>query len=159
MIFKRASLYDAESVNELYRNAIGKEFCVWNECYPTMVEIKNDLLSDSLFVLSDEGVIIGALSIVAENELDGYTHWSRVEGAYAEAARIVIDTKHQGKGLALYMMNEIIAMLRENEYKAIHLSVAKKNIPAYKTYVKAGFNVTEEAEMYGNSYYLMEMLL
>lgn len=40
--------------------------------------------------------------------------------------------------------------------KAIHLSVVKTNVPAYKTYIKAGFAVDGEAQMYGNDYYLME---
>jgi len=36
------------------------------------------------------------------------------------------------------------------------LSVVKTNVPAYKTYIKAGFAVVGEAQMYGNDYYLME---
>ncbi len=40
--------------------------------------------------------------------------------------------------------------------KSIHLSVAKSNIPAYKTYIKLGFKTVGEVEIYGGDYYLME---
>ena len=54
------------------------------------------------------------------------------------------------------MVQNIVPILRKNGWKAIHLSVVKTNIPAYKAYIKAGFAVVGEAQMYGYDYYLME---
>ena len=54
------------------------------------------------------------------------------------------------------MVQSIESILRSNGCKAIHLSVVKTNVPAYKTYIKAGFAVVGEAQMFGNDYYLME---
>jgi ribosomal protein S18 acetylase RimI-like enzyme len=68
----------------------------------------------------------------------------------------VVDKAYQGHGLSFKMVQSIEAVLRKNGYKAIRLSVVKTNIPAYRTYIKAGFAVVGEAQMYGNDYYLME---
>ena len=57
------------------------------------------------------------------------------------------------------MIQCIAPILRKNGCKAIHLSVVKTNVPAYKTYIKAGFAVVGEAQMYGNDYYLMEKVI
>ena len=68
----------------------------------------------------------------------------------------MIDKAYQGRGLSFEMVQRIEAILRKSGHKAIHLSVVKTNLPAYKTYIKAGFGVVGEAQMYGNDYYLME---
>ena len=92
-----------------------------------------------------------------ENELDEFHCWRCKDGK--EIARVVIAQAYQGQGLSFEMVQSIVPILREQGYKAIHLSVVKTNLPAYKTYVKAGFVTVGEADMYGNSYYLMEKAL
>ena len=152
--FKIATQDDAEHILSLYQSAKSGEFCVWNDSYPTITEIEHDLETKNLYVMTDGGKIIGAISIVPENELDGFDCWSCKDGK--EIARVVIDKDYQGHGLSYQMVQSIESILRENGHMAIHLSVAKSNIPAYKTYIKAGFTVVGEAQMYGNDYYLME---
>jgi ribosomal protein S18 acetylase RimI-like enzyme len=86
--------------------------------------------------------------------MDGFNCWSYKGGK--EIARVVIDKVYQGHGLSFEMVRSVEAILRKRGRKAIHLSVVKSNVPAYKTYVKAGFTVVGEAEMYESDYYLME---
>ncbi len=148
---------DAEHIFSLYQDAKSGEFCVWNDSYPTIAEIQHDLDTNNLYVMTDGSQIIGAISVVPENELDGFDCWSCKEGK--EIARVVIDKDYQGHGLSFEMVQNVESILRENGNKAIHLSVVKSNIPAYKTYMKAGFAVVGEAQMYGNDYYLMEKVI
>ena len=145
---------DVEHVLSLYQSAKNGAFCVWNDSYPSIAEIEHDLETKNLYVMTDGGNITGAISVVPENELDGFDCWSCKDGK--EIARVVIDKAYQGHGLSLEMVQSIASILRKNGCKAIHLSVVKTNIPAYKTYIKAGFGVVGEAQMYGNDYYLME---
>ena len=152
--FRIAEWNDAERVLFLYESAKESELCVWNESYPTSLEIEHDLETKNLYVMTDSSKIIGAISIVPENELDGFDCWSNKAGK--EIARVVIDKAYQGQGLSLEMVRSIEVILRERGHKAIHLSVVKTNAPAYKTYLKAGFAVVGESQMYGNDYYLME---
>ena len=155
--FRMATHDDAAQVLSLYETAKSGAFCVWNESYPSMTEIEHDLETENLYVMSDGSKIIGAISVVPENELDDFHCWSCKKGK--EIARVVIDKAYQGHGLSFEMVQNIVPILRKNGYKAIHLSVVKTNIPAYKTYIKAGFVVVGEAQMYGNDYYLMEKAL
>jgi ribosomal protein S18 acetylase RimI-like enzyme len=152
--FRMATQDDAAQVLSLYESAKSGAFCVWNESYPSMIEIEHDLETGNLYVMTDGSKIIGAISVVPENELDGFDCWSCKDGK--EIARVVIDKAHQGHGLSFEMVQNIVPILLRNGCKAIHLSVVKSNIPAYKTYRKAGFSVVGEAQMYGNDYYLME---
>ena len=152
--FKMATQDDAAQVLSLYERAKSDALCVWNDSYPSMTEIEHDLETKNLYVMTDGSKVIGAISVVPENELDGFDCWSCKDGK--EIARVVIDKTCQGRGLSSEMVQSIVPILRKNGCKAIHLSVVKTNIPAYQTYVKAGFAVVGEAQMYGNDYYLME---
>jgi ribosomal protein S18 acetylase RimI-like enzyme len=145
---------DEKQVHSLYQRAKGDKFCVWNDSYPSEAEIAHDLGTNNLYVLTDGGKIIGAISVVPENEMDDFTCWSCSAGK--EIARVVIDKSCQGRGLSLKMVESVEAVLRGKGHISIRLSVAKINIPAYKTYIKAGFSVVGEAQMYGNDYYLMD---
>ena len=152
--FRIAQQDDAEHVLSLYQSAKSSAFCVWNDSYPSIAEIEHDLETKNLYVLTDDSKVIGAISVVPENELDDFDCWSCKDGK--EIARVVIDKAYQGYGLSFEMVQGIASILRKNGCKAIHLSVVKTNVPAYKTYIKAGFAVVGEAQMYGNDYYLME---
>ena len=152
--FRIARQGEEEQVLSLYQSAKGSKFCVWNESYPCMTEIEHDLETKNLYVMTDGSKVIGAISVVPENELDSFDCWSCKDGK--EIARVVIDKDYQGHGLSFEMMQNVESILRESGHQAIHLSVVKSNIPAYKTYIKADFAIVGEAQMYGNDYYLME---
>ena len=155
--FRIAHHRDAERILSLYQRAKGEEFCVWNDNYPTIMEIDHDLETKNLYVLTDDGKVIGAISVVPENELDDFDCWACKGGK--EIARVVVDRAYRGRGLSFEMVKSIEAILEKSGCEAIHLSVVKSNIPAYKTYIKAGFVTVGEAQMYGNDYYLMEKAL
>ena len=158
MVFRQAGQYDAKTVSALYSAVKGTEFCVWDESYPGEEEIKNDLAAGCLYVLEDEGDVIGAVSIVPENETDGFGCWKVRENA-REFARVVIRPDRQGRGLSRLLVEGVVKELRARGAEAIHISVAKTNIPAGKLYAKAGFEIRGEADIFGGSYYLCEMVL
>ncbi len=146
------------SVLALYEDAKTEPFCVWNEAYPTMQEIEHDLETENLYVLVENDVLIGALSVVPENEMDGFPHWKIDENA-KEIARVVVAKPYQNKGYAAYMMQEILESLKEDIYFAVHISVAEQNLPALKSYQKFGFSIVGEVDRYGGHYFLLEKLL
>lgn len=156
--FRLAHQEDAADILSLYKSAIGSAFCVWNDYYPSKAEIAHDLETANLYVLTSADEIIGALSVVPENEMDDFPCWSQADRA-REIARVVISEAHRGKGLAYEMVQSITPILREAGCTSIHLSAVKSNIPACRTYQKAGFQTVGEAEMYGHSYFLMEKVI
>ncbi len=154
--FRKAFFKEKEQIYYLYKSVVGTENCVWSFDYPSMLEIDEDLNSNNLYVLIKNKQIIGAISIVPKNELANFQCWKCDSGR--EIARVVIHKEYQGLGLSYYMVEKINYILFENGYKSVHLAVYKNNIAAYKTYLKAGFNVVSEEFMYGNNYYLMEKI-
>ena len=155
MLFRKAEKSEAEAIMALYKAVIGTPFCTWNELYPGETEITGDLSAGTLYLLEEDHQIIGAISIVPENELDHFRCWSVKENA-REFARVVIKPDQQYKGRSVYLVEGVIRELQRQGVAAIHIAVAKENIPAQKLYRKTGFDFCGEANMYGHSYFLCE---
>jgi ribosomal protein S18 acetylase RimI-like enzyme len=147
---------DADQVLALYQSVTGNEFCTWNREYPGMHEILADYESDDLFVIRKDTEIIGAISIVPENELDDLNFWTVKTGKVAEITRVAVAPEHQGRGLALKMVQEIEEILIDRGYKAVHLLAAVVNIPACHTYRKAGYHLLGECFMFGHRFCAFE---
>ncbi len=157
--FRPARAEDADRIYSLYKSVVGDEHCVWSEDYPDMREIRHDTETENLYLLTEGGKLIGAISILPENELDPAGAWEICGSHCREIARVVISKDFRGRALALDMVNKIAEKLSARGVLAIHLAVEKNNLPAVKTYLKAGFTTVGAADMYGHSYLLMEKLL
>lgn len=155
MNFRLAKENELDNIIKLYSSAVGNDYCTWNNEYPTMLEARDDFDNRSLYVLTIEDQIIGAISIVPINELDDFEGWNRKDNV-REIARVVMASDFQGLGLGKLMVANVLTVLEKNGYKAAHLSVALENKPAYKLYLSLGFVNRGEAFMYGGSYYLLE---
>ena len=156
MLFRKAEPGEKEAVMALYRAVMGTPFCSWDESYPGETEIAGDLSAGTLYVLVEDHKIIGAISIVPENEMDHFSCWTVKENA-REFARVVVKPDQQQNGLSVYLVEGVIRELQRQGVAAIHIAVAKDNIPAQKLYRKKGFTFCGEAEMYGHSYFLCEI--
>ncbi len=155
MIFRNATWNDAENVLLLYKSVLCMPFCTWNESYPGMEEIIEDLSAGTLYVLEENRELIGAVSIVPENELNDLNCWTVKQNA-REFARVVIRPDHQRKGLSALLIEGIIKELQKRNAAAIHIAVAKSNLPAQRLYQKMGFTFCGEAELYGHNFFLCE---
>ena len=159
MQFRKALASDLEAVANLYKSAIGRPGCVWNEEYPTVEDATNDLKNSNLYVLDFDSIIIGAVSVLGENEWNECADWQVTDGSQREIARVVVSEAHKGKGYAVQMLDALFAHLAEEGCRAIHLTVAKANPAAMHTYKKLGFVFLAEAFMYGHDYWLCEKVL
>ena len=158
MIFRKAEFSEKEIIMSLYRSAAKGPFCTWNEYYPDEVNLNDDLAAGSLYVLEDDSMIVGAVSVVPVNEMDDFDCWS-YEGPAAEIARVVIRPDMQGRGLSSVLVSAVLAELEKRAIKTVRLSAAKINIPANRLYRSLGFQTACEKQMYGSSYNLMEKVL
>lgn len=152
---EKASILDLEDVKALYYSVLNTKYCIWNEEYPSSFEINFDFEHHKLFVLKINDKVIGAASIVPENEMDGFDCWKEKNNT-CEIARIVIHKDYQGKGYGKVLVSKLIDLVKEMSFKAIHLAVHIDHIPAYKTYLSAGFKEVGNAFMYNHNYKLME---
>ena len=68
---------DASAILSLYKAQIGREFCAWDEDYPSAQTIDFDLSRDALFVLKIEGQIKAAISLEVDEAVDTLPCWTR----------------------------------------------------------------------------------
>lgn len=159
MQFRNARPDEADIIYALYKSVVGSKFCSWNEFYPGTDEIRHDLEASELYVMTENDIIIGACSVVPENELSGFGFWTVRDGTERELARVVIAKARQGNGIAAEMVSSVLSMLKSRGCRAVHLAVNANNIPAYKTYMKTGFHRVGESDMYNGHYFLLEKMI
>lgn len=148
---------DKADIFTLYKMQIGREFCPWNDNYPTMDNIEFDLSLDSLFVMrDDENKIIAAISIDHDEEVDKLECWSSDLQPSGELSRIAVDIRYQNQGVARKMIEYAMIILKERGYKSIHMLVNKLNKKALASYNKLFFNVVGECFMYDQSFWCYE---
>ena len=97
MIFRKAEQQDLGAVYQLYRSLVGSPMCTWGENYPGWIQINEDFQHGGLYVMEDAGIIVGAISLVPENELDGLPFWNCRQAK--EIARVAVAP---GQGGALH---------------------------------------------------------
>ncbi len=159
MEFRCAVAKDVPYVARLYESVKYTGFCVWDEEYPTQTDATQDMRAECLFVLEDQGQIIGACSIVPEHEMDHLPCWTSPHATSAEIGRIVLDRRFQGRGLAKHMVRALLEETARRGFAYVRISVEKNNAPALATYGSLGFDKVGEAPMYGAFYCLMEKKL
>ncbi len=156
MEFRLAKKNEISDICALYDEVRGKDFCVWNEDYPTIRDAEADYLADCLFILEYEGKIAGACSIVPQSELEGFSCFSVPDRESCEIARICIREEYRGRGLAFKMVTQLIDKVQNRGFKSVRISAEINNIPALKTYNKLGFNIVNRAALYEGEYFLLE---
>lgn len=109
------------------------------------VENFGDHKDDHCLVLEVNENIVGAI-------------WSRIMNDYGHidnqtpSLAISIYKEYRGQGLGTKLMKEMLALLKQEGYKAVSLSVQKEN-PAFRLYERLGFCILQE---HGDEYLMMK---
>ena len=182
MEFRKAKREEAEEILQLYQSLIGTEYCVWTENYPTEREVEFDLSRNALFCLYEKmpepdereqgarlsvgqtaeplpvtrGRLMGTISIDDDPEVEALSCWSEDLTPVAELSRLGVAVEYQNRGIARILLQEAMAELKSQGYKAVHILVAKDNVKALRSYEKLHFSTAGECELFGNSYWCYE---
>ena len=182
MEFRKAKREEAEEILQLYQSLIGTEYCVWTESYPTEREVEFDLSRNALFCLYEKmpepdereqrarlsegqtvgplpvtrGGLIGTISIDDDPEVEALSCWSDDLTPVAELSRLGVAVAYQNRGIARILLQEAMAELKSQGYKAAHILVAKDNVKALRSYEKLLFTTAGECELFGHSYWCYE---
>lgn len=185
MEFRKAKREEAEEILQLYQSLIGTEYCVWTENYPTEREVEFDLSRNALFCLyeripeADEGEqgarlsegqtvgtlpvtrgrLMGVISMDDDPEVEALSCWSEDLTPVAELSRLGVAVEYQNRGIARILLQEAMAELKTQGYKAVHILVAKDNVKALRSYEKLHFSTAGECELFGHSYWCYERKL
>lgn len=149
---RKADINDADEILGLYHSQIGIEGCTWNEDYPSMLEIIEDINSNSLYCLTDESNIVATAFAGKCNELDDI-EWDNKMNDYCDLARICVRRDMHNKGIATMFLAQILKEVKTRGFDAIRLLVGKGNMSAIALYKKAGFIYLCDTRMYDIDFY------
>ena len=102
------------------------------------------------------GRLIGTISIDDDPEVEALSCWSEDLTPVAELSRLGVAAEYQNRGIARILLQEAMAELKSQGYKAVHILVAKDNVKALRSYEKLHFTTTGECELFGHSYWCYE---
>lgn len=156
---EKARAEHIEAVGALYKSLIGQAGCTWNEYYPEADSPKNDCEHGCLYVYTERGAIIGAATVMFENEFDYIDLWHINDGTHREISRVCISKARQGRGLAKRMLELLFAELVKQGCKSVHLLASKENTAAIRTYQALGFEFLGEHSAFGHDFYACEKCL
>lgn len=122
------------------RHMIANGIYQWNENYPSYEAFKNDIELDQIWVLKDEGKIIGSVVITTiEDEEYDEVVWLTPQGNSLYIHRLAIHPDYQGQGLAQQLMNFAENYAKEENYASVRLDTFSLNKRNNVFYQKRGY--------------------
>jgi len=161
VLFREATADDLDSVTALYRSCTayspthGNDN--WSEDYPNREFAQEDLANHGLFVLESDGAIIGAISLVPEDDWDALDCWT--DTASCNLSRLCIKPQLQRLHLAERMMEEISAVAKARGYRSTRHGSLITNVASNRLYERMGYQNRGQAAMYGHEYWCFERIL
>ncbi len=116
----------------------------WNEHYPSREVLEQDILSEELYVLKEEGRIVGVIALTPKMDEEYVPiEWLTPNGNNLYVHRLGVHPKVWGKGYGQQLMDFAEDFAREHQYTSVRLdtfSQNKRNQRFYETrgYVRLG---------------------
>lgn len=155
----QATVEDTKEILALYKMQIGREFCPWDDHYPTEYEIEYDLGREALFVMKDGTSIIAAISLDKDDAVEALSCWSKELAPGGELSRLAVHPDYQNQGIARKMLLHGMKVLADRGYKSVHFLVNKHNIKAIRSYDALTFNIVGECDLYDQPFLCYEKAL
>ena len=125
-----------------------------------------DLSRNALFCLyermpepDERERLIGTISIDDDPEVEALSCWSEDLTPVAELSRLGVAAEYQNRGIARILLQEAMAELKSQGYKAVHILVAKDNVKALRSYEKLHFDVVGESDLFDEDWWCYEKAL
>jgi len=150
---------DRGEILSLYSAQKGREYCAWDEDYPSNETIDYDFSRDALFVLKKDGGIKAAISLEEDEAVDALSCWSKTLVPRGELARVAVLPEEQNKGFGRVMMRFAMEELKRRGYLSVHILVNKYNAKALGCYSVLGFDHVGECHMYDQDFLCYEKKL
>lgn len=147
---------DRSEILSLYKAQLGREYCPWDEEYPSNEAIDWDLSRDALFVLRVNGSIKAAISIEEDEAVDRLSCWDEKLAPEGELARLAVLPEEQNKGFGRIMLKFGMDELKRRGFQGIHILVNTHNTKAIRCYAVFGFRMVGECRMYEQDFLCYE---
>lgn len=150
---KLAAHEDAEEIAALYRSLIGTEGCIWNEEYPDIGFVRDDIENKSLYKAVEDGGMIAAAYLGDYEEIERAECIDKSFKRLGEFARVAVKREYHHRGIAEELLKFLQGEARIRGYDGISLLVAPENRAAVGLYEKIGFKKCGEVHYYELDWY------
>lgn len=114
----------------------------WQNNYPNVETINNDIDSDTSYVLLKDGKVV-ATAVVSFDGEETYNHicdgkWLS-NGEYAVMHRVAVDNNYKGLGLSSQIVSHVVELCRKNNVHSIKIDTHEDNISMQRLLKKNDF--------------------
>lgn len=148
---------DAEEIYAIYESLKGSPGCTWDEHYPTLEFVRNDIEErDSLYKLTEDGVIVAAAYLGEFEEREVPECFDKSVKRRGEFSRVGVRREYQRKGYAEWLLGFLLNEAVKLGYDGLALLVGTENSGAVALYEKIGFRRCGEGVMYDTHWFFYE---
>jgi ribosomal protein S18 acetylase RimI-like enzyme len=109
----------------------------WDQYYPTLEIIGDDLVTESMYVIKESNEIIGMIALNEEQPPEwGQINWSHQQGKILAVHRLAVNPKWQKQGIGGKLLDFAEKYAVDNDYASIRLDAYAANPRALELYEK-----------------------
>lgn len=159
MEIRKAKIEEAEEILKIYKSLIGYEGCLWDEYYPNIEIVNNDIKNETLYVALIDDEIVGAAQSGIDEELFNMDFFTKEKKNPRDLSRVAVKKEYQKQGIARKIIAYIEDELRKDGVDYMYLTVGKTNIKAYNLYKTIGYETKGEMVKFDIEWYCQEKKL
>ena len=159
MEIRKAKIEEAEEILKLYKSLIGYEGCLWDEYYPNIEIVNNDIKNETLYVALIDDEIVGTAQSGIDEELFNMEFFTKEKKNPRDLSRVAVKKEYQKQGIARKIIAYIEDELRKDGVDYMYLTVGKTNIKAYNLYKTIGYETKGEMVKFDIEWYCQEKKL
>lgn len=156
MNLRFAETADAAEVAALYDSLKGAPGCTWDEDYPSIEDVREDIARGELLIEKDERGVRAAITVCDRDELEALDMWSESTCPAGSFMRVAVRVDAQGRGIGREMVRFALEKLKKRGLRGVHILVGRENRAALRCYAHFGLRVAGETNQYGVDWYCME---
>ncbi|WP_407309462.1 GNAT family N-acetyltransferase [Desulfosporosinus sp. SB140] len=134
----------------------------WDTIYPNKEIFLEDIRNDSLYIVVSDGPEEILACIVLNDYQDPVykeIKWDYDSQKIAVIHRLMVHPKHEGKGIAQYLVRYIEKLAEEHQYGSIRLDVFEKNLRAVSFYKGLGYQLAGKVTFRKGVFFCCEKLI
>lgn len=163
--FKQATLQEIPQIWEILKEAIERRkqdgSDQWQNGYPNINSIEEDVAKNTAYVLTDGAIVIGYCAVLINDEPEYANIMGKwlTNGDFVVYHRVAISKKYLGKGLAQKMLGYIEDIAIAKNIKSIKADTNYDNMGMLKIFEKMGYTYCGEVTFRGSARKAFEKVL
>lgn len=159
MTIEKALPRDAEEIFAIYEELKGSPGCTWDESYPTLEFVKNDIEKrNALYKLSENGRVIAAAYLGDFEEVEMPECFDKSVKRFGELSRVGVRKEFHRMGYAQKLLSFLIKEAAKLGYDGLALLVGTENTAAITLYEKLGFVRCGDGNLYDTDWFFYEYI-